>query len=174
MELTYTASDEDYLFGSPSCESGYVIYVEGARRTQQYLGKGQGRLEHCRRPQLLRNVGLLCSEVGRRGYAASHRIRRGRDRVMFSIPPACLPDDLGRVHSDRRTCLGLPTCTGTRSLHQAALPLCPVFPTMSDTSYPNETRVAGSYEPGESRTQIVFAGRDGSWGDTSTMQSMSG
>lgn len=40
--------------------------------------------------------------------------------------------------------------------------------------YPDETLLAGSYEAGESRTQIIFAGRDGGWGDSSTMQSMSG
>lgn len=40
--------------------------------------------------------------------------------------------------------------------------------------YPDEVLLIGNYEPGESRTQIVFAGRDGGWGDMSSMQSTSG
>ncbi|CAN0485179.1 unnamed protein product, partial [Laminaria digitata] len=44
----------------------------------------------------------------------------------------------------------------------------------SYANYPNETVLVGGYEAGESRTQTVFAGRDGGWGDMSTLQSMSG
>lgn len=87
---------------------------------------------------------------------------------MFFSPP--------RLHLFRMVAKHVQhVCTGTRSLHSSiALLLRPMFPTMSDTSYPDEALVAGSYESGESRTQTVFAGRDGGWGDTCTMQSMSG
>lgn len=40
--------------------------------------------------------------------------------------------------------------------------------------YPDEDRVVGSYEAGESRTQIIFVGRDGGYSQDSTLQSISG
>ncbi|CAM9402529.1 unnamed protein product [Ectocarpus sp. 13 AM-2016] len=49
-----------------------------------------------------------------------------------------------------------------------------LYGTPAHSYYDDEDLVVGRYTSGESRAQTVFAGRDGSWGDTCTMQAISG
>ncbi|CAM9786200.1 unnamed protein product [Ascophyllum nodosum] len=49
-----------------------------------------------------------------------------------------------------------------------------LFGSPTYTQFPFEERIVGSYEAGESRTQIILAGYDGGYSTDSTLQSLSG
>ncbi|CAM9276013.1 unnamed protein product, partial [Ascophyllum nodosum] len=74
-------------------------------------------------------------------------------------------DDYDYVYSDSIAALEL-TFTASDSDY--------VFGSPTYIQYPHEERIVGSYEAGESRTQIVFVGYDGGYSQDSTLQSLSG
>ncbi|CAN0473822.1 unnamed protein product [Ascophyllum nodosum] len=69
------------------------------------------------------------------------------------------------VHSDSIAALEL-TFTASDSDY--------LFGSPTYIRYPHEERIVGSYEAGESRTQIILRGRDGGYSQDSTLQSLSG